>query len=138
HLGGFADEDAAIRLRAQRAATIFAPGQQDHPLGLRYRQPPPHRTSDVVISTPARMRLPSLLSHPSHAGLGRDEWQLAQALIQVGPPPPGTVSSTRPGAPWIEITGARPGSLWGFIKVSATGASNTPLTAPATLYIRYY
>jgi uncharacterized lipoprotein YbaY len=40
--------------------------------------------------------------------------------------------------PPIGYNGYRPQSLSGSIKVSATGATNTPLTVPVTLYIRYY
>jgi hypothetical protein len=40
--------------------------------------------------------------------------------------------------PPIGFNGYRPGSLSGSIKVSVTGATNTPLTVPAGLIIRYY
>jgi hypothetical protein len=40
--------------------------------------------------------------------------------------------------PPLGFNGYRPQYLSGSIKVSATGATNTPLTVPVTLYIRYY
>lgn len=50
-----------------------------------------------------------------------------------------TVSFNPSGiSPPIGFNGYRPQSLSGSIKVSATGASNTPLSIPVVLYIRYY
>jgi len=48
-----------------------------------------------------------------------------------------TVSFYGPGN-HVGIFGYRPPSLSGSIKVSATGATNTPLTVPVSLIIRYW
>jgi hypothetical protein len=50
-----------------------------------------------------------------------------------------TVSINPSGiTPPIGFNGYRPGSLSGSIKVSATGATNTPLTVSVGSIIRYY
>ena len=49
-----------------------------------------------------------------------------------------TVSINTSALPPIGINGWRPQSLSAAIKVSATGATNTPLIVPVGLIIRYY
>ena len=52
---------------------------------------------------------------------------------------PSTVTvSINTSATGVGVNGSRPQSLSGAIKVSATEATNTPLTVPVVLYIRYY
>ena len=52
---------------------------------------------------------------------------------------PSTVTvSIITSATGVGVNGSRPQSLSGAIKVSATEATNTPLTVPVVLYIRYY
>jgi len=54
-----------------------------------------------------------------------------------GTSPSSVTVSFDPAGTLVGINGFRPPGLSGSIKVSATGATNTPLTIPVTLIIRY-
>jgi len=83
----------------------------------------------------------------SHSGLilrvssCRDALCNPHALGVPCPNAASTVTVSFTPSPWnppIGYNGYRPGSLSGAIKVSATGATNTPLTVPVGVIIRYY
>jgi hypothetical protein len=88
--------------------------------------------------------VPSQVVKISNLGSGTLAWTAttSTAWLKLSPksgtaPSSLTVSFYPPGT-LVGINGYRPQSLSGSIKVSATGATNTPLTVPAVLYIRYY
>lgn len=88
---------------------------------------------------------PSQVLKISNLGSGTLTWTAASTswlkLSSKSGTAPSTVTVWFSPSPWnppIGYNGYRPGSLSGSIKVSATGATNTPLTVPVVLYIRYY
>jgi uncharacterized lipoprotein YbaY len=88
---------------------------------------------------------PSQTLKISNLGTGTLAWTATKSTwlklsSTSGTAPSSVTVSFKPSGiiPPIGFNGYRPQSLSGAIKVSATGATNTPLTVPVTLYIRYY
>ena len=86
---------------------------------------------------------PSQVLKISNLGSGTLAWTATSSSwlklsSKSGTAPSSVTVSFNPSGTGVGINGYRPAGLSGSIKVSATGATNTPLTVPVGLIIRYY